>query len=135
MNKQFFSQNSPINSDDMIFIKVKNDNIDPQNITGDMTSEEVTNIFNKLRNDQLVPVCVYYKYINHGGDTVYRTITIPAVVQNYAKKTESPTSSQNIEIRAMLPYPIVGTEVAIDDGLYITITSSGAMSVAIVNIS
>lgn len=134
MNKQFFSQNSPINSDDMIFIKVKNDNVDPQNITGDMTTEEVTNIFNKLRNYQLVPVCVYYKYIKHENDTVYNTITIPAVVQNYVKKTESPTSDQNILIRAMLPYPIVGTEVEVDDGLFITITSSGAMSVSITNI-
>lgn len=133
MNKQFFSQNSPINSDDMIFIKVKNDNINPQNITGDMTTEEVINIFNKLRNDQLVPVCVYYKYIKHEDDTVYSTITIPAVVQNYAKKTQSPTSSQNIVIRAMLPYQIVGEEVYVNDGLFITITNSGAISVVIVN--
>lgn len=133
MNKQFFSQNSPINSDDMIFIKVKNDNTDPQNITGDMTSKEVTNIFNKLRNDQLVPVCVYYKYIKREDDTVYRTITIPAVVQNYAKKTESPTSDKNIEIRGMLPVQIVGEEVQVNNGLFITITSSGAMSVTVVN--
>ena len=133
MNKQFFSQNSPINSDDMIFIKVKNDSINPKNITGDMTSKEVTNIFNKLRNDQLVPVCVYYKYIKRENDTVYRTITLPAVVQNYAKKTESPTSDKNIEIRGMLPTQIVGEEVQVNDGLFITITSSGAMSVTIVS--
>lgn len=108
MNKQFFSQNSPINNDDMIVIKLKRDTTsgDPEI---DMTTSELQQVYNTIHNKQIIPVFCYYKQLKQTAGRPYDTLLIPCVVKDLAPSQSVPTIEDNmISIEARFKLLVTG---------------------------
>lgn len=116
----------------MIVIKIKKDS-PSGSIASDMGTQELIDIYNKISKQKTIPVFCYYKYLAQTAGRPYNTCLVPCSVISMEDSLIPVPEDTNITIYANFICSPTGTVGALfpDAKAYrITITSSGALSVA-----
>lgn len=116
----------------MIVIKIKKDSPNGT-ITSDMSTPELIDIYNKISKQNTIPVFCYYKYLAQTSGRPYDTCLVPCSVISMEDSLIPVPEDTNIIVYANFICSPTGVSSSIfpDSKAYkITITSSGALSIA-----